>query len=91
MADAFYSPESKSFVGAPSDYPNYDTMIATMVHYAEQNRYVLAAIFAMTPERAHYYYVRPDCPDSREIVEGIQGLRYVWPGSGQEVANVVPR
>lgn len=89
MADAFCSPGTGAFVGAGDEYPRYDEMIATMVGYAKRHDYVLAAAFAMSPERVHYYFVRPDFPESSELVAQIRTIAYVWPGSDQVVANTV--
>lgn len=44
--------------------------------YALSRGYVLAACFGPTPFGGHYYYVRPDFPESDEIVRRIRELDY---------------
>ncbi len=42
--------------------------------FARSNGYVLAAAYGESPVDTHYYYVRPDFPDSEEIVNFIRDL-----------------
>ncbi|MFC1937214.1 hypothetical protein ACFLWY_01490 [Chloroflexota bacterium] len=59
----------------------------TVKHYAEKNGYILAAVHGDSPYDTHYYYVRPDFPDSLEIVERIRGIRYCWFANGKQAIN----
>jgi hypothetical protein len=55
-------------------------MVRTLQRYAERRGYALAAAFARDPGDAHYYYVRPDFPESARLVERIRRMRYLWNG-----------
>jgi hypothetical protein len=56
--------------------------------YAEENGYVLAAIFGDSPYDTHYYYVRPDFDDSGRLVRQISTMRnYYWPVTGKRSIN----
>jgi len=63
-------------------------MTLTLKNYAEANHYVLAAAFGDSPYEAHYYYVRPDFPDSEKIARAISALKdYRWFASGRRAIN----
>ena len=53
-------------------------MTLIVKQYAEDNDYILAGAFGVSPYDTHYYYVRPDFPDSTEIAERIRGVEYTW-------------
>lgn len=56
--------------------------------YAEENGYVLAAVFGDSPYDTHYYYVRPDFEDSERIIEQISEMKnYYWPITGKRSIN----
>jgi hypothetical protein len=56
--------------------------------YAEENNYVLAAVFGDSPYDTHYYYVRSDFEDSGRIVEQISKMKkYYWPITGKRSIN----
>ena len=60
----------------------YAEMTPVLERYAEKNGYILAACYSCDPYDSHYYYVRPDFPESKEIVEGIRGVNYTDVGTG---------
>ncbi len=56
--------------------------------YAEENGYVLAAVFGDSPYDTHYYYVRTDFEDSKRIIEQISKMKnYYWPITGKRSIN----
>ena len=88
MIHAFYSPL------APPDYNNsqsapagWSAMVMVLQNYAVTHGYILAAAFGISPQEAHYYYVRPDFPDSGAIVKKIQNITYYWYATGQRCTN----
>lgn len=62
-------------------------MTITLKDYAESHGYILAAAFGDSPYEAHYYYVRPDFPDSGQIVNRIAHMRYDWFITGRKALN----
>jgi len=62
-------------------------MVLVLKGYAEKNGYTLAACFGETPYETHYYYVRPDFPDSARITEQIRSMDYYWHLSGKKSIN----
>jgi hypothetical protein len=62
-------------------------MTITLKDYAESHGYILAAAYGDSPYEAHYYYVRPDFPDSARIVNLIQKQRYDWFINGRKAIN----
>ncbi len=63
-------------------------MTITLMDYAQSHGYILAASFGDSPYETHYYYVRPDFPDSAKIVHDISTMKnYYWPGSGKKSIN----
>lgn len=62
-------------------------MTITLKDYAESHGYILAAAFGDSPYEAHYYYVRPDFPDSSQIVNRLQRMRYDWFLTGRKALN----
>jgi arabinofuranosyltransferase len=63
-------------------------MTITLMDYARSRGYILAAAFGDSPYETHYYYVRPDFPDSARIVRDISTMKnYYWPGTGRKSIN----
>ncbi|MBL8101747.1 MAG: hypothetical protein JNM02_04390 [Anaerolineales bacterium] len=64
------------------------SMTILMKTYAEENGYVLAAIFGDSPYDTHYYYVRTDFEDSQELVKRISEMKnYYYPTTGKRSIN----
>jgi hypothetical protein len=64
------------------------SMTITMKEYAEENGYVLAAVFGDSPYDTHYYYVRTDFKDSKRLIEQISKMKkYYWPTTGKKSIN----
>jgi arabinofuranosyltransferase len=61
--------------------------ILALKSYAEHNHFTLAAVFGVSPENTHYYYVRSDLPEHDEIVQRIRSLHYVWYENGGKCEN----
>jgi arabinofuranosyltransferase len=63
-------------------------MTILMKTYAEENGYVLAAVFGDSPYDTHYYYVRSDFADSKHMVYQISSMkRYFYPTTGKKSIN----
>jgi hypothetical protein len=63
-------------------------MTMTLKDYAESHGYILAAAFGDSPYETHYYYVRPDFPDSEKIARQIGSMKnYYWYGTGHKSIN----
>jgi arabinofuranosyltransferase len=63
-------------------------MTILMKTYAEENGYVLAAIFGDSPYDTHYYYVRTDFEDSERLIEKISEMKtYYYPTTGKRSIN----
>lgn len=52
----------------------WGSMLNILDTYARDHQYILAAAYGDNPVDTHYYYVRPDFPESRDIVTFIQSL-----------------
>ena len=64
------------------------SMTILLKTYAEENGYILAAVFGDSPYDTHYYYVRPDFEDSKRLVEQISKFRdYYYPTTGKRSIN----
>ncbi|MFN8382326.1 MAG: hypothetical protein U0V02_10320 [Anaerolineales bacterium] len=64
------------------------SMTILMKTYAEENGYVLAAIFGDSPYDTHYYYVRTDFEDSQELIDRISEMKnYYYPTTGKRSIN----
>ncbi len=64
------------------------SMTILMKTYAEENGYVLAAIFGDSPYDTHYYYVRSDFEDSQELIKRISEMKnYYYPTTGKRSIN----
>lgn len=73
----FHAPEYSPLVEAYGGNPWLD-MTLVLKQYAEDNHYILAGAFGVSPYQAHYYYVRPDFPDSANIAARISAVEYTW-------------
>ncbi|HEX8990799.1 MAG TPA: hypothetical protein VF784_03905 [Anaerolineales bacterium] len=63
-------------------------MTITLMDYAQSHGYKLAAAFGDSPYEAHYYYVRPDFPDSEKIARQLGTMKnYYWFGTGRKSIN----
>ncbi len=63
-------------------------MTITLKDYAEGHGYTLAAAFGDSPYETHYYYVRPDFPDSAKITHDISTMKnYYWFATGRKSIN----
>lgn len=63
-------------------------MTILMKEYAEENDYVLAAIFGDSPYDTHYYYVRSDFEDSDRLIKQISTMKkYYYPITGKKSIN----
>lgn len=62
-------------------------MVMTLKHYAEKKGYILAAAFGESPYDTHYYYVRSDFDESKEIVDRIRAVDYSWFATGNKAIN----
>jgi arabinofuranosyltransferase len=63
-------------------------MTILMKTYAEENGYVLAAVFGDSPYDTHYYYVRSDFADSKHMIDQISSMkRYFYPTTGKKSIN----
>ncbi len=64
------------------------SMTILLKTYAEENGYILAAVFGDSPYDTHYYYVRPDFEDSSRLVNRISEFRdYFYPTTGKRSIN----
>ncbi len=66
---------------------NWFPMLMTLKAYAESHGYILAAAFGISPYDTHYYYVRPNFPESASIIEKIRSIDYYWYASGEKCIN----
>ena len=56
--------------------------------YAEENGYILAAVFGDSPYDTNYFYVRPGFEDSKKLVGQISGFKdYYWFTTGKRSIN----
>lgn len=78
----WFSPISPPAGGGP-----WFSTVMTLKDYAERKGYILAASYGDTPRDTHYYYVRPDFPESAEIVSRIRETDYFWHASGRRAIN----
>jgi arabinofuranosyltransferase len=64
------------------------SMTILLKTYAEENGYVLAAVFGDSPYDTHYYYVRTDFEDSKRLIVQISKFRdYFYPTTGKRSIN----
>jgi hypothetical protein len=85
---AYFSPLVPPRINDKNMQQDWFRMTLTLKNYAEANHYVLAAAFGDSPYEAHYYYVRPDFPDSERISRAISAMKdYRWFASGRRAIN----
>lgn len=73
--------------GDASRRSQWSAMVMTLKDFAETNGYVLAASFGDSPYDTHYYYVKPNFPDSARIIEEIRATEYPWHHTGNLSLN----
>ena len=88
MFHDYYSPLIPPKLTEPNLAQKWFNMTITMKKYAEENEYVLAAVFGDSPYDTHYYYVKSDFADSERLVEQISSMKkYYWPTTGKKSIN----
>jgi hypothetical protein len=88
MFHDYYSPLVPPKLTEPNLAQRWFGMTILMKTYAEENGYVLAAVFGDTPYDTHYYYVRMDFEDSERLIERISEFRdYFYPTTGRRSIN----
>ncbi|MBI3889974.1 MAG: hypothetical protein HY303_00430 [Candidatus Wallbacteria bacterium] len=78
----YFSPLAPRARGGP-----WYQMVMTLKGYAEKRGYCLAACYGESPFNTHYYYVRDDLPESRDLVARIRAVDYPWVDSGTRCLN----
>mgnify|MGYP001581112157 FL=1 len=88
MFHDYYSPLVPPRLTEANMAQRWFSMTILMKTYAEENGYVLAAVFGDSPYDTHYYYVRPDFEDSENLIERISEFRdYFYPTTGKRSIN----
>lgn len=88
MFHDYYSPLVPPRLTEANLAQRWFSMTILMKTYAEQNGYVLAAVFGDSPYDTHYYYVRTDFEDSERLIERISTFRnYYYPTTGKRSIN----
>lgn len=88
MFHDYYSPLVPPKLTEANLAQRWFSMTILLKTYAEENGYVLAAVFGDSPYDTHYYYVRPDFEDSERLVERISEFRdYFYPTTGKRSIN----
>ncbi len=88
MFHDYYSPLVPPKLTEANLAQRWFSMTITLKTYAEENGYVLAAVFGDSPYDTHYFYVRPDFEDSANLVESISEFRdYFYPTTGKRSIN----
>jgi hypothetical protein len=88
MFHDYYSTLVPPKLTEPNLAQRWFSMTILMKTYAEENGYVLAAIFGDSPYDTHYYYVRSDFEDSEELIKKISEMRtYYYPTTGKRSIN----
>lgn len=88
MFHDYYSPLVPPRLTEANLAQRWFSMTILMKTYAEQNGYVLAAVFGDSPYDTHYYYVRADFEDSERLIERISTFRnYYYPTTGKRSIN----
>lgn len=88
MFHDYYSPLVPPKLTEANLAQRWFSMTITMKTYAEENGYVLAAVFGDSPYDTNYYYVRPDFEDSERLVEQISKMKnYYWFTTGKRSIN----
>jgi hypothetical protein len=85
---AYFSPLVPPRINAKNLSQDWFRTTLTLKSYAESHNYVLAAAFGDSPYETHYYYVRPDVPDSDKIAHEISTMKnYYWFATGRKAIN----
>ncbi len=88
MFHDYYSTLVPPKLTEPNLAQRWFSMTILMKTYAEENGYVLAAIFGDSPYDTHYYYVRKDFEDSERLIEKISEMKnYYYPTTGKRSIN----
>ncbi|MBN8655991.1 MAG: hypothetical protein J0M11_09665 [Anaerolineae bacterium] len=88
MFHDYYSPLVPPKLTEANLAQRWFSMTILLKTYAEQNNYVLAAVFGDSPYDTHYFYVRRDFEDSERLVERISEFRdYFYPTTGKRSIN----
>jgi arabinofuranosyltransferase len=88
MFHDYYSPLVPPRLTEANLEQRWFSMTIVMKTYAEENGYVLAAVFGDSPYDTHYYYVRPDFEDSERLIKRISEFRnYFYPTTGKRSIN----
>ncbi len=88
MFHDYYSPLVPPKLTEANLAQRWFSMTILLKTYAEENGYVLAAVFGDSPYDTHYYYVRSDFEDSERLVERISEFRdYFYPTTGKRSIN----
>lgn len=84
---AYFSPLVPPKINEKNMAQDWFRMTIILKEYAEKRGYILAAVFGDSPYDTHYYYVRPDFPDSRRIVRQISEMKYYYFTTGKRAIN----
>lgn len=88
MFHDYYSPLVPPKLTEANLRQRWFSMTILLKTYAEENNYVLAAVFGDSPYDTHYYYVRPDFEDSKRLIVQISQFRdYFYPTTGKRSIN----
>lgn len=88
MFHDYYSPLVPPKLTEANLAQRWFSMTILLKTYAEENGYVLAAVFGDSPYDTHYYYVRRDFADSERLIERISEFRdYFYPTTGKRSIN----
>jgi hypothetical protein len=88
MFHDYYSPLVPPRLTEANLRQRWFSMTILLKTYAEENNYVLAAVFGDSPYDTHYYYVRPDFEDSKRLIVQISQFRdYFYPTTGKRSIN----
>ncbi len=88
MFHDFYSPLVPPKITEANLAQRWFSMTILLKTYAEENNYVLAAVFGDSPYDTHYYYVRNDFEDSKRLITQISQFRnYYYPTTGKRSIN----
>lgn len=90
MFHDYYSPLVPPKLTEANLAQRWFSMTILLKTYAEENNYVLAAVFGDSPYDTHYYYVRNDFEDSKRLITQISQFRnYYYPTTGKRSINYV--
>jgi len=88
MFHDYYSPLVPPKLTEGNMAQTWFAMTILLKDYAENNGYVLAAVFGDSPYDTHYYYVRSDFEDSQRLIEQISSMKnYYYPTTGKKSIN----